>query len=134
MIISQCRIYCISTLMLLVFYILNYTYISFNYIKNMFMMLNRPCSPNFGRYFILKNCSANRPPTEMIFYSMERYCPQNSKKYKTISVGGLRAEQFAIKIDIFYRENFRGVEKSRFKIILILFLYIQSRSGFLQTS
>merc|ERR1712030_203469 len=76
------------------------------------------------------NCSAHRPPTEMILYSMERYCPQDSKKYETISVGGLRAEQFAIKIDIFYRENFRGVEKSRFKIILILFLYIQSRSGF----
>ena len=83
---------------------------------------------------MIANCSALRPPTEMILYSMERYCPHDSKKYKTISVGGLRAEQFAIKIDIFYRENFRGVEKSRFKIILILFLYIQSKSGFLQTS
>ena len=30
---------------------------------------------------------------------MEKYCPEDSKKYKTISVGGLRAEQFAIKID-----------------------------------
>ena len=61
------------------------------------------------------NCSAHRPPTEMILYSMERYCPQDSKKYKTISVGGLRAEQFAIKIDIFYRENFRGVENRDLK-------------------
>ena len=36
---------------------------------------------------------------------MEKYCPKDSKKYKTISVGGLRAEQFAIKIDRFYREK-----------------------------
>ena len=36
---------------------------------------------------------------------MEKYCPEDSKKYKTISVGGLRAEQFAIKIDQFYREK-----------------------------
>ena len=32
---------------------------------------------------------------------MERYCPQ----YKAIYVGGLSAEQFAIKNDQFYREN-----------------------------
>ena len=36
---------------------------------------------------------------------MEKYYPEDSKKYKTISVGGLRAEQFAIKIDRFYHEK-----------------------------
>ena len=41
----------------------------------------------------------------MSLYSMEKYCPEDSKKYKIISVGGLRAEQFAIKIDRFYREK-----------------------------
>ena len=41
----------------------------------------------------------------MSLYSIEKYCPEDSKKYKTISVGGLRAEQFTIKIDQFYREN-----------------------------
>ena len=40
---------------------------------------------------------------ESILY--RKYCPEDSKKYKTISVGGLRAEQFAIKIDRFYREK-----------------------------
>ena len=43
--------------------------------------------------------------TNNSLYSMENYCPEDSKKYKTISVGGLRAEQFAIKIDRFYREK-----------------------------
>ena len=56
------------------------------------------------------NCSAHRPPTEMILYSMERPCPQDFKKYKIIQVGGLRAEQFAIKVDWFYREK-KGVTK-----------------------
>ena len=35
---------------------------------------------------------------------MEKYCPEDFKKYKTISLGGLRAEQIAIKIYRFYRE------------------------------
>ena len=51
------------------------------------------------------NCSAHRPPTEMVLYFLERPCPDNFKKYKIISVGGLWAEQFAIKNDRFYREN-----------------------------
>ena len=54
-------------------------------------------------YFL--NCSAHRWPTEMSLYSVEKYCPEDSKKYKAISVSGLRAEQFAIKIDQFYREK-----------------------------
>ena len=33
----------------------------------------------------------------MSLYSIEKYCPEDSKKYKTISVDGLRAEQFTIK-------------------------------------
>ena len=37
-------------------------------------------------------------------YSMEWSCPQDFKKYKTISVEGLRAEQFAIKVDRVYRD------------------------------
>ena len=51
----------------------------------------------------------------MSLYSMEKYCPKDSKKYKTISVGGLRAEQFASKIDRFYREKHQIFEggKSR---------------------
>ena len=32
-------------------------------------------------------------------YSMERWYPDNSKKYRLISVGDLWAEQFAIEID-----------------------------------
>ena len=44
-------------------------------------------------------------PTEMVLYFLERPCPDNFKKYKIISVGGLWAEQFAIKNDRFYREN-----------------------------
>ena len=40
----------------------------------------------------------------MIQYSIETPCPEDFKKYKTIYVGGLWAEQFAIEIDQFYRE------------------------------
>ena len=40
----------------------------------------------------------------MSLYSMEKYCPEDSKKYMTISLGDLRAEQFAIKIDRVYRD------------------------------
>ena len=35
----------------------------------------------------------------MIQYSMESACPDDSKKYRLISVGDLWAEQFAIEID-----------------------------------
>merc|ERR1712030_200954 len=46
--------------------------------------------------------------TEMVLYCLERPCPDNFKKYKIISVGGLCAEQFAIKNNRFYRENRKG--------------------------
>ena len=49
----------------------------------------------------------------MSLYSMEKYCPGDFKKYKTISVGCLWAEQFAIKVDQFYRD----FKKSRVFII-----------------
>ena len=55
---------------------------------------------------------------------MEKYCPEDSKKYKTISVGGLRAEQFAIKIDQFYREKhqiFKEWKNSELKKLYIFF-------------
>ena len=60
----------------------------------------------------------------MSLYSMEKYCPEDSKKYKTISVGGLRAEQFAIKIDQFYREKhniFEEWKNSNLKKLYIFF-------------
>ena len=60
---------------------------------------------------------------------MERYCPQDYKvqKYKTISVGGLWAEQFAIKVNRFYREflnnrDFVIFSKIRDKAELIIYL------------
>ena len=53
--------------------------------------------------FNFESCSAHRPPTEMGQYSMERPCPDDSKKYRLISVGCLWAEQFAIKIDWFFQ-------------------------------
>ena len=37
----------------------------------------------------LVNCSALRSLTEMRQYSMEKCCPDNSKKYRLISVGDL---------------------------------------------
>ena len=52
----------------------------------------------------------------MSLYSIEKYCPEDSKKYKTISVGGLRAEQFAIKIDQFYREKHQIFEGGKIAI------------------
>ena len=42
---------------------------------------------------------------QIIKYLMEKYCSENFKKYKTISAGGLWAEQFTIKNKKFYREN-----------------------------
>ena len=53
----------------------------------------------------------------MIQYSMESACPDNSKKYKIISVGGLWAEQFAIEIDQFY-QKLSKFQKSQFFSIL----------------
>ena len=44
---------------------------------------------------------------------MEKYCPEDSKKYKTISVGGLRAVQFAVKINQFYREKHSIFEEGK---------------------
>ena len=41
------------------------------------------------------NFSAHRPLTEM---AMERYCPEDLKKYKTSSVGRLWAEQFTKEV------------------------------------
>ena len=35
-------------------------------------------------------------------YSLERECPENSKKYRLISESQLWAEQFAIEIDVFF--------------------------------
>ena len=35
---------------------------------------------------------------------MDWSCPEDFKKYKTIPVGGLRAEQFAINVDRVYRD------------------------------
>ena len=46
-------------------------------------------------------------------YSMERRCPDNSKKYRLISVSGLWAEQFAIEIDQFYEKLWK-FQKSQF--------------------
>ena len=46
---------------------------------------------------------------------MESYCPEDFKKYKTNSVGCLWAEQFAIKVDQFYRD-FLKILKNRDKI------------------
>jgi len=48
-------------------------------------------------------------------YSIERPCPQDFKMYKIISVGGLWAEQFAIKDDQFYSENIREDKNHNFK-------------------
>ena len=48
--------------------------------------------------FFLANCSAHRPPTEKVLYFLERPCPDYFKRYKTISVGVLGAEQFEFKI------------------------------------
>ena len=47
-------------------------------------------------------------------YSLKRPCSEDFKKYKTISVGCLWAEQFAIKVDQFYRE-FLKILKNRDK-------------------
>ena len=57
-----------------------------------------------GPKHILVYCSPHRPLTEMIQYSMERGCPDNSKNYRHISVKGLWGEQFAIDIDQFSRK------------------------------
>ena len=46
---------------------------------------------------LVENCSAHRRPTETGQCSLERLCPENFKKYKTISVGSLWAEQLSIK-------------------------------------
>ena len=59
---------------------------------------------------LIANCSAHRLPTEMSLYSMEKYCPGDFKKYKTISVGSLWAEQFAIKVDQFYCDLKKNVK------------------------
>ena len=53
---------------------------------------------------LIANCSAPRQLTEMGKYSLERTCSEDFKKYKTNSVGCLWAEQFAIKVDQFYRD------------------------------
>ena len=49
----------------------------------------------------------------MIQYSMESACPDDSKKYRIISVGGLWTEQFAIEIDQFYEKLWK-FKKSQF--------------------
>ena len=54
-----------------------------------------------NRSSLIANCPTLRPPTEMIQYSIETPCPEDFKKYKTISVGGLGAEQFTIQINLF---------------------------------
>ena len=61
----------------------------------------------------IPNCQAPRPLTEMSQYCMERGCPDDSKKYKLISVRGLWAEQFAIEIDQFYEKLWK-FQKSQF--------------------
>ena len=44
---------------------------------------------SFMSQFLIINCLAHRPPTEMGQYSMERYCPEYFRKYRTIYVGCL---------------------------------------------
>ena len=45
---------------------------------------------------------------------MEKYCPGDFKKYKTISVGCLGAEQFAIKDDLFHRDFLKIIKTHDF--------------------
>ena len=54
-------------------------------------------------HYLSATFSAHRQLTEMGQCSMESSCPEDSKKYRLISMGGLWAEQFAIKIDGLYR-------------------------------
>ena len=46
---------------------------------------------------LIANCSAHRWPTKMCSYFLKRPCPDHFKNYKTIFVGSLWAEQFAIQ-------------------------------------
>ena len=50
---------------------------------------------------------------------MERCCPDNSKKYRLISVGDLWAEQFAIEIDVLNRRFWNFLENCDFEISII---------------
>ena len=59
----------------------------------------------FHPIFFSANFSAHEQLTEMSRYSVERRCPDDSKKYKLISVGRLWAEQLAIEIDQFPQRN-----------------------------
>ena len=54
---------------------------------------------------LIANCSAHRRPTETSQCSLKRPCPGNFKKYKTISVGSLWAEQFLIKVEQFSEKS-----------------------------
>ena len=54
---------------------------------------------------LIVNCSAHRRPTETGQCSLKRPCPKNFKKYKTISVGSLWAEQSAIKHEYFFKKS-----------------------------
>ena len=50
-------------------------------------------------------------------YSMESACPDDSKKYRIISVGGLWAEQFTIEIDQFYQKLSKFQKSQIFSIL-----------------
>ena len=63
-----------------------------------------------GPNFIFWIARLTDDPLKWACYSMEKYCPEDSKKYNTISVGGLRTEQFTVKIDNFYREKHKIFE------------------------
>ena len=54
---------------------------------------------------LIAYCSAHRPPTEMIQFSMDRYCSQDFKTYNIFSMCQLRAEQCVIELEQFF-ENF----------------------------
>ena len=52
-------------------------------------------------------------------YSMERCYPDNSKKYRLISVGDLWAEQFAIEIDAILSRILKYWKIVIFEILII---------------
>ena len=54
-------------------------------------------NPRKNWSILIANCSAHRPPTEMVLYFLKSSGQGLSKKYRTISVGGLWTEQFARK-------------------------------------
>ena len=65
-------------------------------------------------YFPSANFSAHRQLTHMSQYSMERGCPEDSKKYRLISVCQRWAEQFTIEVDVLNRRFWNFQENCDF--------------------